>query len=132
MKIAEKYYQLAIEEMRRGEIRDSLWTKAMVDAEGNTNKAESVYIKIRARELWSERMKQSAQRASRKTGRATFRLMEVALAVALLTTAVGIMVMMPELFRDADLPAMTIGLPTYLILIAAICFYGVRLLRGKG
>lgn len=126
------YYSAVVEEINRDGRDEKLWTIARVKAEGDAERAESLYIKLRARELRSERMKQSAQRASRKTGRATFRLMEVALAVALLTIAVGFMVMMPMLFRDADLPAMTIGLPTYLILILTLCFYGVRLLRGRG
>lgn len=50
----ESLYELVMAELKDGARRDGIWAKALVDAEGNEAKAESLYIKYRVQALKDE------------------------------------------------------------------------------
>ncbi|MFS1438718.1 hypothetical protein [Shewanella sp. 10N.286.48.A6] len=52
--IEESIYEIVAEELSKGEKRIGLWTKAIGMSEGNVDKAESIYIQLRANSLYDE------------------------------------------------------------------------------
>ena len=50
----EFVYKEILLEMQEGIRRDGLWAKALVDAEGDKDKVEALYIKYRAQSLFDE------------------------------------------------------------------------------
>ncbi len=49
-KAEQVFYQMAIEEIRKGEKRPALWAMALAKSEGDLNKAESIYITLLVQE----------------------------------------------------------------------------------
>jgi hypothetical protein len=52
--IEERLYEQVAEEITTGKLRTGLWTKALANAEGNNEKAEGIYIKLRIQSLKDE------------------------------------------------------------------------------
>ena len=50
----EVYYEQAADEIRKGQILKGLWAKAWSEAEGNENKAQALYIKLRVAAMKDE------------------------------------------------------------------------------
>ena len=50
----EKLYEIVVEEMKRNEKREGLWAKAIVEANGDRESAQAVYIKLRVQALKDE------------------------------------------------------------------------------
>lgn len=50
----EQVYEIVLAEINRGERRDGIYAKALIDSEGDKNKARSLYIKYRAEALKDE------------------------------------------------------------------------------
>lgn len=50
----EDYYELASKEIRSGNIREGLWAKAWSQAQGDENKAQAAYIKLRVEAMRRE------------------------------------------------------------------------------
>ncbi|MFA0069826.1 hypothetical protein AB4344_18725 [Vibrio breoganii] len=52
--IEEWVYELVADELDKGEIRKGLWTKARGLSDGDSNKCESIYIRLRAESIVDE------------------------------------------------------------------------------
>ena len=50
----EQLYQLVVDEIKRDEKREGLWAKALVEAEGDKEKTQALYIKLRVQSLKDE------------------------------------------------------------------------------
>jgi len=50
----EAYYEQASREIRSGNLREGLWTKAWAQAEGDNTKAQALYVKLRVEAMKSE------------------------------------------------------------------------------
>ena len=50
-RLEEKLYEVALEEFELGEIKKGLYSKALSKAEGNKEKADGMYLKLRVQSL---------------------------------------------------------------------------------
>lgn len=50
----EAYFEMAGEEIKRGQIRQGLWLKAMALASGDSQKAQAIYLKLRVETMRQE------------------------------------------------------------------------------
>ena len=50
----EKLFEVAMVEVERGQGRQGLWSKAISESDGNSDRAESIYLKLRVRSLKDE------------------------------------------------------------------------------
>ena len=50
-RLEEKFYEVALEEFEYGEIKKGLYAKALAKAEGNKEKADGMYLKLRVQSL---------------------------------------------------------------------------------
>jgi hypothetical protein len=50
----EQLYQIVVDEIKRDEKREGLWAKALVEAEGDKEKTQALYIKLRVQSLKDE------------------------------------------------------------------------------
>ena len=50
----EKLYEVALEDFENGEIRKGLYSKALSKAEGNKEKAEGIYLKLRVKSIMDD------------------------------------------------------------------------------
>ena len=50
-RLEEKLYEVALEEFELGEIKKGLYAKALAKAEGNKEKADGMYLKLRVQSL---------------------------------------------------------------------------------
>jgi hypothetical protein len=65
--IEEWIYELVAEELNKGEKRIGLWTKAVGMCDGDMNRAESIYIQLRANSIYDEaKITKEAEDISRK------------------------------------------------------------------
>ena len=52
--LEEQMFETAVSEFKSGEIRDGLMAKALTETEGDTKKAEALYLKLRVQSLKDE------------------------------------------------------------------------------
>lgn len=50
----EKLFEVAMVEVESGQRRQGLWSKAISESDGNSDRAESIYLKLRVRSLKDE------------------------------------------------------------------------------
>jgi hypothetical protein len=61
MSLENKFYEIVAEEIRHEKLVDRLYTRAFAEADGDKNKAQARYIKLRVLELSNEHKKLTQQ-----------------------------------------------------------------------
>ncbi|MCA0914603.1 hypothetical protein [Marinobacter nauticus] len=52
--IEERLFAEALEELSRGELRNGLWAKAISESEGDKDKAQAIYLRLRVQAMKDE------------------------------------------------------------------------------
>jgi len=85
----EAYYEIVAKEAAAGDIKPGLWAKAFAQAEGKTEPARAIYIRLRAKQLISEAKAQS--KADARADRSRRRDRFLARAMGCLASVFGLL-----------------------------------------
>ena len=92
----ERYYDMVLEELKRGEKREGLWLKALTVADGDQTKAKTEYVRLRVAQLVEENREEQKKTACRKNpAKYRFKLMVIGFGVGIVLSYVG-MIMEPS------------------------------------
>ena len=96
----EDFYDTVANELKRGDLKQGLWTKALAESNGDNNLARSRYLSLRARQLQDAARKAALNRAGKAVPRAIWRFVLLAIGILTGISAVLAILLMPLLFFD--------------------------------